>query len=308
MTAERSEIPGVTKWYKQPEFFMQWKNSGKVMPTASDIKIQNLSGTHESYPSFFHNHDHYEIYFLLEGEAVYYIEEFSYTLRPNDMIIVPPERMHRVFASEPNAKFARMFFYISRTAAMNMSTDEFPFGRIIENAMTANQFLYHFSEEECAWYYNSMLEITDAEDYNTPAGELIARCRFIIMMTKLCQTISSSAAVPNQYMSPLVSNAITYINSHYTEPITLSSVAQELFVSKYHLSREFKDYTYITVRRYILAKRIILAKKLMQDGLSSTEACHQCGFQDYSCFFRIFQKETGMSPKQFLSSLNDKLC
>lgn len=308
MPAERNEIPGVTKWYRQPEFFMQWKNSAMVMPTAKDMKIQNLTGTSEAYPSFFHNHDHYEIYFLLAGEATFYVEEFGYALQPGDMVIVPPERMHRVFANENNAKFERMFFYLTRASAMSMSTDAFPFGRIIEHAMNTNQFLYHFSPEECATYYQGMLEITDAEDFSTPAGELIARCRFIIMMTNLCKVISNSTAAQQQYTSPLVSKAIAYINAHYTEPITLSSVAQELYISKYHLSREFKDYTYITVRRYILAKRIMLAKKLMQEGIPSTEACHQCGFQDYSSFFRIFQKETGMSPKQFLAQLNDNLC
>lgn len=300
MPAERHKVAGATKWYRQPEFFLQWKRSEKSVASADDVEIRHIPCNDESYP-FFHNHDHYEIYFLLEGSAEFYIEEYSYRLKPNDLLIVPPERMHRVFNGEPGSKLQRIFIYQNRSSAMELSTDTFSFVQIIEGAMEANQFLYHLEAEECGRFHQGLMEIIDAPDYDTPAAELVARCRFTILMTRLCQVILRGAAAPLQYSSKLVRSAIAYINEHYTEPITLCSVAQALYISKYHLSREFKSYAFITVREYILAKRVMLAKKLLQDGMLTGEVARQCGFQDYSCFFRMFTKAAGVSPKQYLA-------
>lgn len=301
MPAERHEVAGATKWYRQQDFFIQWKNSEKSVASADDVEIRHIPCNDESYPSFFHNHDHYEIYFLLEGNAEFYIEEYSYSLKPNDLLIVPPERMHRVFNGRPGSKLQRVFIYLSRSSAMELGTDAFSFVQIIESAMRANQFLYHLTSEECGQFHRRLMEIVDAPGYDTPAEELVARCRFTILMTRLCQLILQGAAAPLQYSSRLVRSAIAYINEHYTESITLSSVAQALYISKYHLSREFKSYAFITVREYILAKRMMLAKKLLQDGVLTGEVARQCGFQDYSCFFRMFTKITGISPKQYLT-------
>ena len=303
MPAQRHEVAGATKWYSQPDFFIQWKHSEKAVATEDDVKIHHLPCNDESYPSFFHNHEHYEIYFLLEGTAEFYIEEYSYSLQPNDLLIVPPERMHRVFNDLPGSKLQRVFIYLSRPSAMELSTDAYSFVRIIEGAMNANHFLYHLTPEECRHFYQGLMEIVDAPAYDSPAAELIARCRFTILMTQLCQLIAQGAAAPLQYSSKLVRSAIAYINEHYTEPITLSSVAQALFISKYHLSREFKSYAFITVRDYILAKRIMLAKKLLQEGMLTGEVARACGFQDYSCFFRMFTKAVGVPPKQYLAQV-----
>ncbi len=301
MPAERHEVAGATKWYRQPDFFIQWKNSEKSVASADDVAIQHIPCNDESYPSFFHNHDHYEIYFLLEGNAEFYIEEYSYSLKANDLLIVPPERMHRVFNGQPGSKLKRIFIYLSRPSAMELSTETFSFVQIIEGAMNANHFLYHLTKEECGHFHHALMEIIDTPEYEDPAEELMARCRFTILMTKLCQLLLRGAAAPLQYSSKLVRSAIAYINEHYTEPITLSSVAQALYISKYHLSREFKSYAFITVREYILAKRVMLAKKLLQDGMLTGEVARQCGFQDYSCFFRMFTKAAGVSPKQYLA-------
>ena len=44
-----------------------------------------------------HNHDSYEIYMFLEGDAKYIVEGNTYSLEPCDMIIIRKHEMHRVF-------------------------------------------------------------------------------------------------------------------------------------------------------------------------------------------------------------------
>jgi AraC-like DNA-binding protein len=37
----------------------------------------------------------------------------------------------------------------------------------------------------------------------------------------------------------------------------------------------------------------------MRTGVPVTQACHSCGFGDYSSFYRAFKKEFGLSPRAY---------
>lgn len=309
MTVECEEIPGITIWYRQMEFFLQWKNAHKAQPVDHQDDASFGCRPNEYYPTFFHNHAHYEIYILLQGEATLNIEEYGYNLRAHDLMIIPPERMHRVFSPHPDQQFERMFIYVSRPVIANLGSDNFSMLHIIDDATSANEFIYHLTDEEFQLCQRLFMEILYAPDNTSPAGALRARCRFIMLLSHICQTIANGRVEPARYASNLVGKAIAYINAHFTEPITLETVAQALFISKFHLSREFKSYAFISVGHYIQSKRLSLAKQLLRQGISPSDVSRQCGFQDYSSFFRIFSRETGHSPRDYCKvAQSDDLC
>lgn len=91
-----------------------------------------------------------------------------------------------------------------------------------------------------------------------------------------------------------------YINSHYTERITLESLESEFYLSKYYIEKEFKKCYGITVFGYIIAKRINLAKRLLRfTDKTIDEISHMCGFSDQSYFNRQFKKAEGITGTAF---------
>ena len=101
----------------------------------------------------------------------------------------------------------------------------------------------------------------------------------------------------------LAERARLFIEERYSERISLGTIAQELGVSKEHLSRVFKKKFGCTVTEKIHAVRIETAKRLMQDGeVSLKQVCYETGYQSYNDFYRNFRKVTGLSPKEFLGS------
>ena len=111
---------------------------------------------------------------------------------------------------------------------------------------------------------------------------------------------AQTRSLPLPEPSPsLIPEVIRYINAHFTEPLTLDSISSAFYVSKFHLSRTFKEYTNATVYDYILSKRIGLARRLIRQGETAAAASEACGFSDYSNFYKAFTAKTGMTPAQF---------
>jgi YesN/AraC family two-component response regulator len=99
----------------------------------------------------------------------------------------------------------------------------------------------------------------------------------------------------------LAERARAVIDQAYSKRISLNSIANDLSVSKEHLSRVFKKKFGVTVTEYIHQVRIENARRLMSAGdYSLKQVCYETGYQSYNDFYRNFRKVTGVSPKCFV--------
>lgn len=92
----------------------------------------------------------------------------------------------------------------------------------------------------------------------------------------------------------------TYIEAHSTEKITLDQLSELFFISKYHLSREYKNTFGITIGNTLNSKRISCAKSLLRFTKDPIEQiCLASGFQDSAYFIKVFKKAEGMTPLEY---------
>lgn len=91
-----------------------------------------------------------------------------------------------------------------------------------------------------------------------------------------------------------------YINSCYTENITLKDVANVVNLNPNYISQVFKKTTGTTFSHYLTNLRIDTAKKLLTTTNSSiNDVSIQAGFNDYFYFLKTFKKYTGKTPSEF---------
>ena len=101
-----------------------------------------------------------------------------------------------------------------------------------------------------------------------------------------------------------INEIINHINQNLSADLSLDTLSSKFYSSKYHLLREFKKHTGYTLHEYITLKRLITSKELLKDGLSISDVCQECGYNNYSNFIRSFTKAFNISPKKYAKQFN----
>ena len=95
-----------------------------------------------------------------------------------------------------------------------------------------------------------------------------------------------------------------FIHLNYDKKITIDDMAKNAYISKYHFSRLFKEFTGITFQEYLTRQRIRHAEELLTDSkISITDIALASGFSSVSNFNRSFQMYNHCSPSQFRKKL-----
>ena len=100
-----------------------------------------------------------------------------------------------------------------------------------------------------------------------------------------------------------IQNAINYIESHLTEPISYEEVATQSFSSSYHFQRVFSILCGFTLGEYIRSRRLTLAGMELAEGkIKVIDAALKYGYESPDSFAKAFQKFHGILPSQARSS------
>ncbi|WP_424768939.1 response regulator [Paenibacillus sp. sgz302251] len=103
-----------------------------------------------------------------------------------------------------------------------------------------------------------------------------------------------------QQTESVLDRARSYINSRFTEDISLEEVADSIHLNPHYFSKVFKQQLGTTFIDYVTGLRIDKAKTLMAVGhLSLKEVCFEVGYNDPNYFSRVFKKVTGVTPSEY---------
>lgn len=105
---------------------------------------------------------------------------------------------------------------------------------------------------------------------------------------------------PAQPVPPAVLQAISSMHARYYDPITLTGLAAEVFVSPFHFSRIFSRATGVTPGRFLTAVRLFEAKRLLlTTSLTVSDIVCSVGYSSVGTFTSRFARAVGMTPTQY---------
>ena len=99
----------------------------------------------------------------------------------------------------------------------------------------------------------------------------------------------------------LYQKVISYIFLHFTEDITLQSLAKQFGYNEKYLSHALHQLSGINFRQLLSLYRINHAKELLitKRDTNVSEIAIMCGFSAFNTFHRAFRAMTGMTPTEY---------
>lgn len=98
----------------------------------------------------------------------------------------------------------------------------------------------------------------------------------------------------------IVKNALAYIEENYSKRLKLSDVADNVYVSQWHLSKLLNKYTEQSFSELLNKVRVEKAKELLNDpSLRISDIAEEIGFLDMAHFSRVFKKLVGVSANEY---------
>ena len=98
-----------------------------------------------------------------------------------------------------------------------------------------------------------------------------------------------------------------YIDSHYGEDLSLSEMAAKFYLSRYQISRLFKQVVGVNYQDYVLGVRMKeAARRLTYTDERLYEIARAVGFDEPSYFSNVFKKTYGLSPRAYRLAQKEK--
>lgn len=97
-----------------------------------------------------------------------------------------------------------------------------------------------------------------------------------------------------------IRSMLSFIHNHYKDKITIAQIADAVGISEREVMRSFRKRLNQSPIEYLISYRLNEAKKmLLNNELSITEICYECGFSDSSYFGKVFRKAYGLTPREY---------
>ena len=303
--------------------------------TKKDLKVEhkelldNIGLALEYFPSFdhstarlrslpIHSHNFLEMFYIINGRCEnIFGNDNIYIEDPGSLVIVNYGQSHVVHT--PFGPVEKMNIYID-LKHLSIPTVPPEFENVLPVVLPLHHSLKHnlsnvvhlrFENHE---KITSILKFLHEELQNrTPGYQDIADNYFRTFLLETCRTIKKNGIVrgfQNQLIEhDPVERIRHYMDSHFTENLTLAQLANMAKMNQTYFGRKFKKYTDKTPFEYILHRRIERAMVLLRaphDKILSI--CMKSGFNDISFFNHTFKKIVGLTPgeyrKQWLSASN----
>ncbi|MBQ8591688.1 MAG: AraC family transcriptional regulator [Lachnospiraceae bacterium] len=224
---------------------------------------------------------------VIAGEGILTYNNNSYLLKGGDCVWIDCRQQysHESSASSP-WKLMWVHFYGAAAAAFHDSY-----------LAAGNHFI--FSPSDISSFIECLTSLYDIQKENNSLTELMAN-KYLTDIITLCYTENNSNGKENISPSHSLAQVRAYLDEHFTEKINLEELANRFFISKFHLSREYKRIYGITIGNDITAKRVSRAKSLLRFSNQSIEQIAiASGFQDAAYFIKVFKHAENMTPLEY---------
>lgn len=265
-----------------------------------DYEIK-LNSDNEWYMHKHHFHENYEILLSLSDAGSLFAESHLYPLNRGTLLILKNTTLHKTIANKCDL-YERYVIHFPKETLSSISTKQ----TNLLYFLSKNNQCIHLDENELQIMIQALQKCTKpkSKDFGCDLLSDIAFIELLLLTSSFIETKESIDAsdTPNfSKMAPV----LEYIQSNLSEDLSLTSISERFFISKYHLSRTFKAATGFNVVDYIINCRVLKAREFLREGHSVQASGELSGFKNNAHFIRTFGKLSGISPGRYMKNYKE---
>ncbi len=257
-----------------------------------------------------HLHSAFEIFMATTNNIRYYIEGQTYDLQAGDLIITNMSEIHRPTITDQQL-YGRKFILFNPSVFTPYLENAYPLFSIF-NKRKKGQFNHlrptNQDRKEIEVLFDDMVLYLSKKDPKS----ILQACVLALELFLKTDTVynytypNNDACNNDSKVDERVQAILSDLNQNYQQPYCLDDLAKRHYMDKYYMCHLFKKETGFSVLEYIQSRRILYAKSLINSSsFTLSEISQQCGFADYSNFYKTFKKLVALSPREFQSRYAD---
>ncbi|QGH32991.1 helix-turn-helix domain-containing protein [Gracilibacillus salitolerans] len=228
------------------------------------------------------NVNSYLIVYTKKGKGTLLYEDKTYYLEENDLFFIDC-RNYQFYKTVGDNDWDLYFLHFDGAQSQHFYQLFHSNGVILRGADNQMVGLYQ--------------QLIDTSNQHNSQSELLIHKYITDLLTEI---LLASSSLQITYIPNIIQEIRDYIEEHYQQKITLDILAQLFPISKYHLSRQFKQYIGMTPYHLQLSIRLNHAKNFLKySNITIEEIAYYVGFDETSHFIRIFKNQEKVTPLVF---------
>lgn len=229
-------------------------------------------------------HIYHEIIFFIDGKAEFITENIHIDIKPGTVIVIPKETYHQMTIHGDQEEYCRCVINFYDVPQLLCLIDKSMYSHILMPA-----------DKDIEYLFEKLIKNIS----NKNESELL-NAVLVLLLNEIAE--KRIGYVTENSQNIFVRNAVKYINNNIGRKITINEIATACMISPSSLSHIFKKEMNISLHKFIVKKRLINAYNKISSGVSATTAAIECGFNDYSGFYKQYKKMFNVKPSQKTTS------
>lgn len=254
------------------------------------------------YSDQLHSHDFLELVYVTRGHAVQQLGTDTMRLSPGDFFILDFGAFHRYLDTGDfeiiNCLFAPEYMdrMLVNSPSLSALLERRQLGAPFLHAQLAN-YVYH----DGSGHILSLFKAMEQEYLQKNAGyQEIIRCHVIEVLVHAARLAASADS--NQKIHPAAAAMAEYLQEHFSYPLSLSLLSDQLGYTPQYLSALFHSETGMSLSAYLQKIRVEKSCRLLQESKKPiSRIAQEVGYCDLKHFNAVFRRHTSISPREYRS-------
>ena len=277
------------------------------------IEVTRIANIHyfeftRQYQTFKDNHAFRELVYVDTGSINVEAENFTGKLTENMLIIHKTGEIHSLTCPEDNAPNVIIIGFECKADQL----DEFAKSPVIledEQQKILTEIIKEGRTVFKAPYdVPNLKDMKKRKDYPFGADQMIKLKLEMLLIELVRSKMTLNVGLEGESFDPKTHEIYNYVRKNFRENITLSELCFIFGTNKTTLCNSFKKAYGDTVIGYINYLKIKEAKKMLREGkYNLTEISQILGFSSVHYFSRLFKKQQGVSPSEYIKTIKSRL-